>query len=217
MRYEHVINSGNWQSINGRNRYANPKLVTIALGLVIPRRHVHPKSGADFARQSIIHFSIPARSGPRLFRPSAAKTLLREIVPLKQTRWPTLGRQTSVCALLDSGSQASFISERAAQQLLLKRHKVDITVSGLQGINTGRVTQAVSLIIGSEYSSDNMIPLLTAYVLPKLTSFKRWQKICKENWLHIQGLQLADPDYDKPSAIDVVFGADLRKVDERRL
>jgi len=29
------------------------------------------------------------------------------------------GRQTSVCALLDSESQASFISERAAQQLLL--------------------------------------------------------------------------------------------------
>jgi len=79
------------------------------------------------------------------------------------------GRQTSTCALLDSGSQTSCISERATQQLLLKRHKVDVTVSGLQGVKTGRVTQAVSLIIGSEYLSDSKIPLLIAYVLPKLT------------------------------------------------
>jgi len=71
------------------------------------------------------------------------------------------------------------------------------------------VTQAVSLIIGSEYSSDSKIPLLIAYVLPKLMSFRRRQKICKEDWPHLQGLQLADPDYDKPSAIDVVFGADI--------
>jgi len=90
MRYEHVKNFGNWQSLNGKNRYANRELVTVALGLVIPQQHAHPRSGADFAKQSITRFSMPARSGPRLLRLPAAKHLLWKIVPLKQTRWSIL-------------------------------------------------------------------------------------------------------------------------------
>jgi len=84
-----------------------------------------------------------------------------------------------------------------------------VTVSGLQGINTGRTIQAISCTIGSEYSSDNKIHLPTAYVLPKLTSFKRWQRIRRKDWPHLRELQLADPDYDKSSAIDVVLEADI--------
>jgi len=51
--------------------------------------------------------------------------------------------------------------------------------------------------------------LPTAYVLPKLTSFKRRQRIRKEDWPHLRGLQLADLNYDKPSTIDIVLEADI--------
>jgi len=51
--------------------------------------------------------------------------------------------------------------------------------------------------------------LPTAFVLPKLTSFKRRQRIRKENWTHLRRFQLADPDYDKSSTIGVVLEADI--------
>ena len=30
-----------------------------------------------------------------------------------------------------------------------------------------------------------------------------------ENWKHIQGLSLADPEYDKPERIDILLGVDI--------
>jgi len=97
------------------------------------------------------------------------------------------GRQTSTCALLAPGFEASFISKRATQQLFVKRYKVDVTVSDLQGIDTGRVTPAVSFHIGSEYSSDSKILLLTAYVLPKLTLFNMRKHIGRYMTYHESG------------------------------
>jgi len=54
--------------------------------------------------------------------------------------------------------------------------------------------------------SDNTISLPTAFILPKLTSFKKRQQIRKEDW---SPLRSANPDYDKPSAIDIVLGTDV--------
>lgn len=41
------------------------------------------------------------------------------------------GRELKVRALLDSGSEATFISEWAAQTLRAKRHRVRVSVTGL--------------------------------------------------------------------------------------
>ncbi|KMQ91466.1 transposon polyprotein [Lasius niger] len=67
------------------------------------------------------------------------------------------GRTTTVRALLDSGSESSFISERMAQQLRLSRRRVNVTVSGLQGVTTGRLADpnfdqpaAVDLVLGAD-------------------------------------------------------------------
>jgi len=113
------------------------------------------------------------------------------------------GRSFSVRALLDSASKASFVTERVVQQLALQRRKANVIVSGLQGLKVGRPTQAVSLRIAKS------VYLPTAFVLPNLTSFKPGRRICKGNWKHIRKLQLADPEYYKPSAIDVILGTDV--------
>jgi len=47
------------------------------------------------------------------------------------------------------------------------------------------------------------------FVLSNLTSFKPGGRICKGNWKHIRKLQLADPEYYKPSAIDIILGTDV--------
>jgi len=93
------------------------------------------------------------------------------------------------------------------QQFALRRRKAH--VSGLQGLKVGRSTQAVSLRIRSEYSAKSMY-LPTAFVLPNLTSFEPCRmSICKGNWKHIRKLQLTDPEYYKPSAIDIILRADV--------
>ena len=119
------------------------------------------------------------------------------------------GRSLSVRALLDSGSEASFISERAAQHLQLRRRRVNVTVSGLQGVTTGSVSQATSLMVGSALSPSLRIALPTALIMHKLTHFTPSHQVHKGDWPHLRGLQLADPNYDKPSAVDVVLGADI--------
>jgi len=88
------------------------------------------------------------------------------------------GESFSVRALLDSASEASFVTERVVQQLALPRRKADVIVSGLQGLKIGPPTQAVSLRVGSEYSAKSVY-LPTAFVLPNLTSFKPGQRICR--------------------------------------
>ncbi|XP_029166513.1 uncharacterized protein LOC114937263 [Nylanderia fulva] len=119
------------------------------------------------------------------------------------------GRTVKVRALLDSGSEASFVSERVAQQLQLRRRRVNVTVSGLQGVTTGRVTHAVSLMIGSELSSTLRIAIPTALVMSKLTPFTPGKQVHKGHWPHLRGIQLADPNYDKPASVDAVLGADV--------
>jgi len=64
---------------------------------------------------------------------------IQETVLLAMARIKSISnsdRKVSICAFLDSTSEASFITKQVAQQLLLRRHKADVTVSGLQGINT---------------------------------------------------------------------------------
>ncbi|CAL1681022.1 unnamed protein product [Lasius platythorax] len=54
-----------------------------------------------------------------------------------------------VRALLDSGSEASLVSERVAQTLKLPRHRVHVPMMGIQGASSGVATQSVIMIIGS--------------------------------------------------------------------
>ncbi|XP_029171330.1 uncharacterized protein LOC114940747 [Nylanderia fulva] len=119
------------------------------------------------------------------------------------------GRSLTVRALLDSGSEASFISERVAQQLRLPRRRVNVTVSGLQGATTGRVTHAVSMEIGTERPPTVRITLPKALVLPRLTALTPGKHIPRGEWPHLRGLMLADPAFDKPAAVDAVLGADI--------
>jgi len=85
-----------------------------------------------------------------------------------------------------------------------------VIISGLQGLKVGRPTQAVSLRIGSEYSTKSVLQYLPmVFILSNLTLFKPDQRIYKENWKHIRKFQLVDPDYHRPSAIDVIIGTDM--------
>jgi len=67
------------------------------------------------------------------------------------------GKSFSIRALLDSASEASFVTERVIQQLTvllhaLWRRKAHVIVSDLQGFKIRRSMQAILLRVRSEYS-----------------------------------------------------------------
>lgn len=112
-------------------------------------------------------------------------------------------------ALLDSGSEASFVSERVTQLLRLPRRRVNVTVSGLQGVTTGQANHAVTLMVGADRSPSLRIAIPRALVLSRLTALTPGSRVARHDWPHLKGLELADPDFDKPAAVDAVLGADV--------
>ena len=46
-------------------------------------------------------------------------------------------------------------------------------------------------------------------MLPKLTSLLPSTRIERHDWPHIEGLELADPDFHHPSEVDGIMGADI--------
>ncbi|CAB3248302.1 unnamed protein product [Arctia plantaginis] len=108
-------------------------------------------------------------------------------------------------ALIDQGSQAAFISERATQLLKLKKHPVKGTIVGVGSTRTD-VKHVVQLEIGSRW--DNKFSLsIQPYVISKqLTAKIPTQVITTNNWQHLEALNLADPSYHTPGSIDMLLG-----------
>ncbi|XP_071650770.1 uncharacterized protein [Temnothorax longispinosus] len=92
--------------------------------------------------------------------------------------------------LLDSGSEASFLSDRVARALRLPRRRVHVPVSGLQGATSGVSTHAVSVTLGSPHAPEVCLYLPEMLLLPKLTSVLPQQPVIRQDWPHILGLTL---------------------------
>lgn len=79
---------------------------------------------------------------------------------------------------------------------------------GLGGVKVGSANSFVEFEIGSKYNqSFNMS--VQAVVVPKVTNPLPSSFVQRANWKHIEGLRLADPEFHKPSEIDVIFGASV--------
>lgn len=140
--------------------------------------------------------ALAASSGSAVLLTTALVTLTNEH-----------GEAVVVRALLDSGSEASFLSERVARALRLSRRRVHVPVTGLQGASTGVATHAVSATMSSPREPDVRLHLPELLVLPKLTAEIPRCQVARRDWPHLSGLPLADPYYDRPAAVDAILGA----------
>ncbi|XP_073956369.1 uncharacterized protein [Choristoneura fumiferana] len=114
------------------------------------------------------------------------------------------GHTIALRALIDQGSQASFISEKAAQMLKLKREPARGTIVGVASTRTN-ITQVVKLEVSSHH--DKFTMQLRAYVISKQLTTKMPKKtIVTSNWHYLQDLDLADPSYNTPGPIDLLLG-----------
>lgn len=120
------------------------------------------------------------------------------------------GWSEELCALIDQGSMASFISERAAIALNLKRKKSNISISGIGGAKPERTLGRVNLQFTARYPTQ-YTGKTSAIVLKKVTTLspvalaKEKIKSCKE----FNNLVLADPSLDNSLKIDIILGSDI--------
>ena len=106
------------------------------------------------------------------------------------------GTAVQARALLDTGSAASFISERLVTSLTLPRARQTIRISEIAGSTlSSQAHSAVNFSVSSIQQPDQKIDL-TAVVLPKLThDLPVSPVIYQDSWQHLQGIQLADPQF----------------------
>lgn len=119
-----------------------------------------------------------------------------------------LGEVYTARALLDSGSEATFITERLFNIVKLPYQPVQAQVSGL---NQAVAAQASKLCHFKISASDKpSIHIDTsAFVLPQLAGQLPSDHIPHSSLKDLPNLQWADPNFYRSSQIDVLIGADI--------
>ncbi|XP_062551973.1 uncharacterized protein LOC134217211 [Armigeres subalbatus] len=116
------------------------------------------------------------------------------------------GNTTIARALLDSGSQLCFMSQRLAQKLNFKRRRECLPIKGIGQAATCS-TQSITAWIHSRVSHYTV--LMQFYVLPKVTADLPLSKLDISKWTFPKGINLADPEYYYPSTVDIIIGAEI--------
>lgn len=115
------------------------------------------------------------------------------------------GTIQSLRALLDSGSNASLISEECVQRLGLERKNARVSVNAMSDVNIGIARGITEIEIFSRYKSTNSVKL-KPYIMKKLASAIPSIEFDKSQWNTIHDLELADPDFNKVNKIDLIIG-----------
>ncbi|XP_029674246.1 uncharacterized protein LOC115242242 [Formica exsecta] len=110
-------------------------------------------------------------------------------------------------ALIDQGSESSIISERLAQRLRLPRTPASVSVFGVGGQKSGHAKGRVALSLSPRHGGAAMS--IPALVLPRITVYAGGVDSGARDWPHLQGLELADPEYGASDPVDILLGADI--------
>lgn len=186
---------------------------------VCGQRH-HTTLHQDSATPAVNSYTTTAAAQPiasnsaRLDSPQ--HVLVDLATPFAQTILPTalvdiIGRdgcRRRVRALIDQGSQCSFVASAVAKDLELDHTRANMPVSGIGGSQLAVARSQVSLKVASRHNPDYTIKV-QALTLPHVSGY--YSPICKRfihQWKHLQGLQLADdPEAEQP--IELLLGSEV--------
>ena len=111
-------------------------------------------------------------------------------------------------ALVNHGSQASFIKKSLVNKLHLTVDLVKLPVSGVGGEINYSCSKMVSFKIKPHFFSDYKLEV-EAFVLPKITAYAPNNKIKINELVHLKSLVLADPEFYGRGQIELLLGASV--------
>lgn len=123
-----------------------------------------------------------------------------------QLRNPDTNQVLTARALLDSGSQSTFITERIQNELNLAPQPTNVNVVGLSDTPLSIKTKRCALHFQSLADPFNVS--MTCLVIPKIAD-KLPKVTLNVSQFDLSKFQLADPRFFEASSIDMLIGADL--------
>nr|XP_022911183.1 uncharacterized protein LOC111422213 [Onthophagus taurus] len=115
-----------------------------------------------------------------------------------------LGERRIVRALIDQGSEVSFISEGLVQQLKLPRHSKTIPISGIGSQQTSISHGSVQIQLFSRINESYTFTE-DALILSKLTAYLPQRNTVPLDF-DLSDILLADPDFTSSKKIDLILG-----------
>lgn len=110
-------------------------------------------------------------------------------------------------ALLDSGSEASFISSKCLNRLQLFKYSSSLSISGVGRIKSNATHRAICNI--RSFIDPNFALTFEAIAYPNICENLPSLSFDSPNWPHLQHIQLADPQFNTSQQIDLLLGADI--------
>ncbi|XP_062714536.1 uncharacterized protein LOC134291166 [Aedes albopictus] len=145
--------------------------------------------------------SVTAAHSNNPVNPASQVVLLTALVNVMDHQ-----QRPRVCkALLDCGSQVSFISQSFVNTLGIQVEEVSVPITGIGSVRS-TIRQKCTINVHSKCSDFSF--MLNCLVSPKITGQVPPVKINLENWELPQGLRLADPSFHEPSHVDLLIGMD---------
>lgn len=109
-------------------------------------------------------------------------------------------------ALLDVGSQSNFITESLCSKLNLPLISTNISVAGISH-TTSTINKSVTIKFKSRINPFHAT--ITCLVLPKISENIPILTIPLQNIKIPQNIELADPNFNQSTSIDMLLGAEL--------
>lgn len=116
------------------------------------------------------------------------------------------GEPVPARALLDMGAQSNFITERLAQQLKLRKTRVQ---KPLFGVGTVALTSSSTVTTTVKSVNSSHAATLEFLVLTSVTADFPPRSIDVQQWNIPSGFVLADPGFNKREKIDLLLGAEI--------
>jgi hypothetical protein len=117
------------------------------------------------------------------------------------------GSRIACRALLDSGSQVNFISQKCIEALKLKTRPVNISISGIGGAMSVSNQIVRIRLLSSRLSSfeDELECVVTKQITDKVPA----STLKRRAFRLPPGIDLADPNFNVSSDVDLLIGAEL--------
>ncbi|XP_049317674.1 uncharacterized protein LOC125780108 [Bactrocera dorsalis] len=118
------------------------------------------------------------------------------------------GQRYSARALIDSGSEATFISRRLQRSLDIPTHSVSAQVTGLNNAVSATPTNICEITLCSPLNTNYKLSA-QAFILNSLTDNLPSYPIDPKQCLKNLGFPLADTQFHKPRPVDILIGSDI--------
>lgn len=116
------------------------------------------------------------------------------------------GRSMVLRALIDQGSTANLITNRACQALQLQRTRANIPMTGVGNSPVGVVIAKTMFSFGSTYDATYRHNV-KSLVVKTITDTQKIDSTNVKKWRHVKNLDLADPQFFEANKIDILLGA----------